>query len=134
MPPKLPIDALQEALRAFAKERDWEQFHSPKNLAIALSVEASELLEIFQWMTEAESHALTPQVTHAVEQEIADVQIYLARIADVLDIDIGLAVDRKLAINRDKYPADRVRGSAKKYAHYSADDGDGNDDDSTREQ
>ncbi len=112
---------LQKQLREFANERDWEQFHSPKNLAVALSVEASELLEIFQWMNEQDSRSLSPKLIESVEQEIADVQIYLARIADILDIDIETAVAQKLEINREKYPADKVRGSPKKYTSYDAD-------------
>jgi NTP pyrophosphatase (non-canonical NTP hydrolase) len=110
--------ALQKRLNAFAQERDWEQFHSPKNLAIALSVEASELLEIFQWMSEAESHSLSAEQRESVAQEVADVQIYLARLADVLQLDIESAVDRKMEINADKYPAETVRGSSKKYTAY----------------
>lgn len=112
----MDIRALQQELRQFAAERDWEQFHTPKNLAIALSVEASELLEVFQWLDDA---PLTSEQAGQVRQEIADVQIYLARLADVLAIDIPSAVADKLKINRSKYPADRVRGSARKYTDYS---------------
>jgi len=114
MPGPLDIPALQQALRHFAAERDWNQFHSPKNLAMALSVEAAELVEIFQWLTEAQSAALDARTRAAVAEEIADVQIYLARLADRLDIDIPKAVDDKLALNARKYPADQVRGSAAK--------------------
>lgn len=114
MPGALDIAALQQALRRFAAERDWNQFHSPKNLAMALSVEAAELVEIFQWLTEAQSADLDAATRAAVAEEIADVQIYLARLADRLDIDIPEAVDHKLALNARKYPADRVRGSAAK--------------------
>lgn len=114
----MQFEALQTQLREFAQERDWEQFHSPKNLAIALAVEASELLEVFQWLSEEESRSLSPQLMESVAHEIADVQIYLARIADVLNVDIGVAVAEKLDINRSKYPADKVRGSAKKYTAY----------------
>ena len=112
---ELRFDALQQSLRAFARERDWEQFHSAKNLAAALTVEAAELLEIFQWRSEAASGSLpADELQHAAE-EIADVQIYLARIADVLGIDIAAAVADKLEANRLKYPAAQVRGSAGKY-------------------
>ena len=107
----LDITALQEALRRFAAERDWEQFHSPKNLAMALSVEAAELVEIFQWLTEAQSATLDDATKAAVADEIADVQIYLARLADRLGIDIPQAVDEKLISNAQKYPADETRGS-----------------------
>ena len=114
MPDALDIAALQRALRQFAAERDWNQFHSPKNLAMALSVEAAELVEIFQWLTEAQSADLDDRTRDAVAAEIADVQIYLARLADRLNIDIPQAVDDKLALNARKYPADEVRGSAAK--------------------
>ena len=116
MPGALDIPALQQALRHFAAERDWNQIHSPKNLAMALSVEAAELVEIFQWLTETQSAALDARTRAAVAEEIADVQIYLARLADRLDIDIPQAVDDKLALNARKYPADQVRGSAAKRA------------------
>jgi dCTP diphosphatase len=114
MPGALDIPALQQALRRFAAERDWEQFHSPKNLVMALSAEAAELVEIFQWLTEAQSADLDDRARGAVAEEIADVQIYLARLADRLDIDIPQAVNDKLARNAQKYPADEVRGSAAK--------------------
>lgn len=117
----MQIKILQNKLREFAKEREWEQFHSPKNLAMALSVEVSELLEVFQWMTEEESRSLTDDLRESVAEEVADVQIYLARIADVLEIDIERAVDAKLQANNEKYPADRVRGSSKKYNSYDTD-------------
>lgn len=114
----MQFKSLQSELREFAKERDWEQFHSPKNLAMALSVEVAELLEIFQWMSEEDSKTLSKESNDSVAEEIADVQIYLARIADILDIDIGEAVEKKLQVNREKYPADRVRGSSRKYTSY----------------
>ena len=117
----MDLTALQNQLREFARERDWEQFHSPKNLAAALSVEASELLEIFQWMTEEESNSLDDKAAQSVADEIADVQIYLARIADRLGIDIESAVTAKLKVNREKYPADKVKGRADKYTTYSED-------------
>ena len=108
------IGELQERLRAFARERDWEQFHSPKNLVMALIVEAAELVEHFQWLTEAQSRSLDAVKREQVEQEMADVFIYLARLADRLGIDLLGAAERKIALNAQKYPADRVRGSAKK--------------------
>jgi NTP pyrophosphatase (non-canonical NTP hydrolase) len=111
----LDISALQEALRRFASERDWEQFHSPKNLAMALSAETSDLVEIFQWLTEAQSADLDAAARAAVAEEIADVQIYLARLADRLAIDIPRAVDDKMALNARKYPADHVRSTAQKH-------------------
>jgi NTP pyrophosphatase (non-canonical NTP hydrolase) len=109
------LEVLRDRLREFARERDWEQFHSPKNLAMALIVEAAELVEHFQWLTEVQSQALAPEKRAQVEQELADVFIYLVRLADRLDIDLLSAADRKIALNAQKYPADRVRGSARKY-------------------
>lgn len=108
------IDELKQCLRDFAAERDWEQFHSPKNLAMALIVEAAELVEHFQWLTEAESRALPPEKREPVAQELADVFIYLVRLADRLDIDLLDAAERKIVLNAKKYPADRAHGSARK--------------------
>jgi NTP pyrophosphatase (non-canonical NTP hydrolase) len=115
------LDELKAALRTFADERDWDQFHSPKNLSMALSVEVAELLEHFQWLTEGESRELTANVAEQVADEIADIQIYLVRLADKLGIDIEAAVARKLVLNRRKYPADEVRGDASKYTKYAKD-------------
>jgi len=109
------LDELRQRLRAFAAERDWEQFHSPKNLAMALIVEAGELVEHFQWLTQAQSLALAPDKRELVAQELADVLIYLVRLADRLDVDLLAAAERKLALNAEKYPAERARGSARKY-------------------
>jgi NTP pyrophosphatase (non-canonical NTP hydrolase) len=108
------LDELRERLRAFARARDWEQFHSPKNLSMALIVEAAELVEHFQWLTEAQSTGLDPKTFRAVEEEVADVFIYLVRLSDLLGIDLLDAAKRKIALNEQKYPADQVRGSAKK--------------------
>lgn len=112
------IKDLIERLRCFAAERDWEQFHSPKNLSMALSVEVAEIVEHFQWLTERQSRELEPEKKAAIEQELADAFIYLVRLADKLDIDLLEAADKKMAINMAKYPADQVRGSAKKYTDY----------------
>lgn len=95
---------LQQRLKRFASERDWEQFHSPKNLSMALSVEASELLEHFQWLTEKESKALDSTKCEEVAAEIADIQIYLTMLADKLGIDIEAAVNAKIESNAFKYP------------------------------
>jgi NTP pyrophosphatase (non-canonical NTP hydrolase) len=107
---------LAARLRAFAQERDWEQFHTPKNLAMALSVEAGELLELFQWLTPEESHAVltTPAGAQQVQEELADVLIYLVRLADVLGVDLEAAVETKLKLNAHKYPVDLSRGNATK--------------------
>jgi len=109
---------LRDRLRAFVAERDWEQFHSPKNLSMALSVEAAELVEIFQWLTEAESAVLDSPRRARVEAELADILVYLVRIADRLDVDLLQAASRKLEENARKYPAERVRGQARKYDEY----------------
>jgi dCTP diphosphatase len=112
------LNQLQAYLRQFAKDRDWDQFHSPKNLSMALSVEVSELLENFQWLTEEQSYTLDQQQRAAVADEIADVQMYLARLADKLDINIGEAIEQKINKNEAKYPAEKVKGSSKKYTEY----------------
>jgi NTP pyrophosphatase (non-canonical NTP hydrolase) len=106
---------LTRALRVFARERDWEQFHSPKNLAAALVVEAGELLEHFQWLSPAESEALDAPSRHTVALELADVLLYLLRLADRLDVDLIAAAREKLAINASRYPVERARGSHRKY-------------------
>jgi dCTP diphosphatase len=112
------LDTLRERLRSFAGRRDWDQFHSPKNLAMALIVEAAELVEHFQWLTEQESAQMTAEKRAAVAEEIADVLVYVVRLADRLDIDLFAAVTAKMAHNEAKYPADEVRGSARKYTEY----------------
>ena len=112
------FETLRKKIADFATKRDWDQFHSPKNLSMALSVEAAELVEIFQWLTEAQSGDLDKEKTQAVADEIADVQIYLIRLADKLGIDIVEAVETKIAKNDEKYPAEKVKGSSKKYSEY----------------
>lgn len=112
------LEGVRNKLRQFALERDWDQFHSPKNLSMALVVEVAELVEHFQWMAEEQSRNLTPEKLAEVELEIADIQIYLVRLADKLKIDVMAAVEKKLAINAKKYPPDKVRGSSKKYSEY----------------
>lgn len=107
---------LRDLLRQFAAERDWDQFHSPKNLAAALSVEAAELLERFQWLTEDESRNLSPTALARVREEMADVLIYLVRLADKLDVKLLDAARDKMQVNAQKYPAELVRGSARKYS------------------
>ena len=114
----MDVARIQHELEKFADERDWTQFHSPKNLAMALSVEVSELLEHFQWLTAEQSASLDGATLDAISSEIADVQIYLLRLADKLGIDIESAVEAKMKENQAKYPADRVRGSAAKYTEY----------------
>jgi dCTP diphosphatase len=110
------LTQLRDALREFAAARDWDQFHSPKNLAAALAVEAAELLERFQWLTEDESRRLPPAELEKVRQEMADVLNYLVRLADKLDVNLIEAARDKIALNEQKYPADKVRGTARKYS------------------
>jgi dCTP diphosphatase len=109
------LEGLRKQLRDFAAARDWDQFHSPKNLAMALSVEAGELLELFQWLTEAQSRALDPKAQAAVSEEIADVLLYLIRLGDQLGIDPLAAAHRKLVVNEQRYPVEKARGNSKKY-------------------
>ena len=111
------LDQLAARLAEFARERDWDQFHAPKNLVMALAGEVGELIEHFQWLTDAESRALTPEVRDAVSLEMADVLLYLVRLADKLDIDLTAAAVRKIELNARKYPSDRYRGSARKSDH-----------------
>jgi dCTP diphosphatase len=112
------LRALQERLAAFAAARDWDQFHSPKNLAMALSVEAAELVEEFQWLTEEQSRRLDSERRERVRLELADVFIYLLRITDKLGVDLLQAADDKIALNEQRYPAERVRGDSRKYDDY----------------
>ena len=109
------LHELRDALRLFAAERDWDQFHSPRNLATALAVEAAELLEPFQWLGESAGSELPPAARAAVEEEMADVLLYLVRLADKLDVDLAQAARTKMARNAEKYPVERARGSSRKY-------------------
>jgi dCTP diphosphatase len=111
----MDINQLQMRLRQFAREREWEQYHTPKNLAAALSVEASELLEVFQWLTPDESQHLKTGQKEQASQEIADIAIYLVRIADCLGVDIEEAINSKLRLNSEKYPVELAKGNATKY-------------------
>ncbi|KEA61840.1 hypothetical protein ADIMK_3987 [Marinobacterium lacunae] len=117
-----PFEELNYSLQQFATERDWDQFHSPKNLAMALTVEAAELQECFQWKTETESAELNEKELSAVRDEIADVQLYLIRLAGKLNIDIEKACRDKMVKNAEKYPAHKVKGSSRKYTHYQKGD------------
>ncbi len=109
------FDSLKQELRFFAKEREWEQFHSPKNLAMALSVEVAEIVEHFQWLTEEQSKNLSIKKLLEVETELADTLIYLIRLADKLNINLLTAAEKKIDINKQKYPIDKAKGNAKKY-------------------
>jgi NTP pyrophosphatase (non-canonical NTP hydrolase) len=111
----MDLTTLRNTVRQFAAERDWDQFHSPKNLAMALSVEAAELMEHFQWLTEEQSKHLDDEKLTEVRHELADVLIYLVRIADKLDVDLVAAASEKIELNSKKYPVDKAKGSMKKY-------------------
>ena len=112
------LELLKGRLREFAKERDWDQFHSPKNLSMALIAEAAELIEHFQWLTQEQSSNLSVDKIKEVEQELADILIYLVRIADKLGIDLVEAGHKKVDVNKVKYPSAQVKGSARKYSEY----------------
>ncbi len=112
------FNRIKRQVRQFVVERDWDHFHSPKNLSMALIVEAAEMVEHFQWLTEEQSCNLAPEKLAEVELELADIQIYLLSLAEKLQLDVIAAVDKKLALNAEKYPADKVRGSSRKYSEY----------------
>ena len=112
------FDRIRKQVRQFVVEREWDQFHSPKNLSMALIVEAAELVEHFQWLTEEQSCKLPPEKLAEVELELADIQIYLISLAEKLQLDLIAAADRKLALNAAKYPADKAKGSSRKYSEY----------------
>ena len=109
---------MRDLLREFVRERDWSLYHTPKNLATALSVEASELLEPFQWLNSGTKEELGAAKLDAVRYEMADVLAYLVQLADQLDVDLYDALIEKMELNRQKYPADKVRGDARKYSDY----------------
>jgi NTP pyrophosphatase (non-canonical NTP hydrolase) len=109
---------LRALVREFVDERDWDQFHTPKNLASALTVEAAELLEHFQWLQNGRVEELGEDKLKEVRHEMADVLVYLVRLADKLDVDLLAAVQEKMVLNRAKYPAEQVRGDARKYYEY----------------
>ena len=109
------LSDLKQKLSDFAKDREWDQFHSPKNLAMALSVEVAEIVEHFQWLTEEQSKELSKEKLADVETELADTLIYLIRLADKLNIDLLDSAKRKINVNAKKYPVDKAKGTAKKY-------------------
>ena len=122
MNPPDSLENLRERLARFAAERDWDQFHSPKNLSMALIAEAAELVEHFQWLTQAASQALAPAKHAEVRLELADILIYLIRIADKLQVDLIAAAEDKIALNETRYPAERVRGDARRAEEYTRGD------------
>ncbi len=110
-----PLIELRDTLRAFAGEREWQRYHTPKNLAMALIVEAAELAEHFQWLTAEESQSLQHGKREKLREELADVLIYLVELADTLGVDLAAAARDKIAKNALKYPVEKARGNAKKY-------------------
>ena len=109
------IQKIQAFQKQFNKERDWEQFHTPKNLSMALSVEASELMEIFQWLSAEQSCSLDKKNKEKVSEELADITYYILRIADLMNIDLEDAIWKKMKKNTEKYPVEKAKGNAKKY-------------------
>ena len=109
------LEAIKIRLQEFAKERDWDQFHSPKNFSMALIVECAELVEHFQWLTDEQSKNLPAETLDEVSLEMADIMMYLIRLADKLDVDLLQAVDRKIELNAIKYPVEKSKGIATKY-------------------
>jgi NTP pyrophosphatase (non-canonical NTP hydrolase) len=115
------IEDIQKQLSDFADERDWDQFHNPKNLAMALSVEASELVEIFQWLTPEQAEVImNSSESEHVKEEMADVMIYLIRMADKLNVDLEKSVAEKIVKNSEKYPVEGSKGSAEKPTSFSS--------------
>ena len=111
----MDIEKIQQELRKFAEERDWQQFHSPKNLSMALAAESGELLELFQWLTQEQSQQADAELLQSVSEELADILLYLLRLADVIEIDLDAAVENKLRKNAEKYPVALAKGNATKY-------------------
>lgn len=109
------LQQLIQTIRDFADDRNWEQFHSPKNLVMALIVEAGELVEHFQWLSQQQSRSLPPKAKEEIAMELADVLIYLCRLSDQLDIDLLTAAEKKIRVNEEKYPVGRANNNAEKY-------------------
>ncbi len=112
------LDDLKQKIRKFVDDRDWDQYHTPKNLSMALIAECGELVEHFQWLSDEQSAEISSENLEEISHEIADVFVYLLRLSDKLGIDLVEAVNRKMLLNEAKYPADQVRGSSKKYTEY----------------
>ena len=112
------LEQLRQRLAQFAAVRNWDQFHSPKNLSMALIAETAELVEHFQWLTEAQSSQLSPEKQYEVSHELADILIYLIRIADKLDVDLIAAAESKILLNENRFPIDKVKGDARRASEY----------------
>jgi NTP pyrophosphatase (non-canonical NTP hydrolase) len=114
----MSIQHIQKLVQKFASDRDWDQFHSPKNLAMALSVEVAEVIEHLQWLTEDQSRSLPEDKRNAIAEELADTFIYLVRLADKLDVNLLAAAEEKIAANAKAYPVEKAKGNAKKYTEF----------------
>jgi NTP pyrophosphatase (non-canonical NTP hydrolase) len=112
------LEELRERLASFARDRDWDQFHSPKNLSMALIAEAAELVEHFQWLSEEDSRNLSAEKHEAIAMELADIFIFLIRVADKLDVDLTKTTWKKIELNETRYPVSIVKGSAKRASEY----------------
>jgi NTP pyrophosphatase (non-canonical NTP hydrolase) len=112
------LQQLKERMATFVRERDWEQFHTPKNLSMSIAIEAAELMEHFQWLTAEQSRTLDPKILDDVGEELADIVIYALSLSNFLDLDLADTVLAKMAKNERKYPAEQVRGKAHKYTYY----------------
>lgn len=117
------LQQLKERMATFVRERDWEQFHNPKNLSMSISIEAAELMEHFQWLSEQQSAQLEPEALHEIGEELADIVLYSLSLANFLQIDLANTVLAKMEKNECKYPKDQVRGKAHKYTYYQKQDG-----------
>ena len=111
----MDINEITNKIKKFSEDRNWDKFHTPKNLTMALSVEVAELVEIFQWLSQEESSNLDEDILPSVKEELADILIYLIRIADKFNIDLEESVDEKILVNEQKYPIELARGNAVKY-------------------
>jgi len=115
---QVTIHELKERMATFVRERDWQQFHSPKNLSMSIAIEAAELMEHFQWLTAEQSQQLKREALQEIGEELADIVLYSLSMANFLQIDLAETIDAKMAKNERKYPIDKVRGKAHKYTSY----------------
>lgn len=121
---RITLQELKERMATFVRERDWEQFHTPKNLSMSIAIEAAELMEHFQWLTVEQSRNLAPEALSEIGEELADIVIYSLSMANALKLDLADTVQAKMEKNIRKYPSERVRGKAHKYTFYQNSDGD----------
>jgi len=117
------LQDLKDRMASFVRERDWEQFHTPKNLSMSIAIEAAELMEHFQWLTVEQSKKLAPEALADIGEELADIVIYSLSLANTLGLDLSQTVLDKMAKNIRKYPSEKVRGKAHKYTYYQEPDG-----------